>query len=284
MTSSHDPHLNLGTDPRVLLATSLNRFVEHGPDEPVTRRVRELFLRRTELSRTELGKSEAADVADLQDLSIGHVEALFSIYDDACFAGFLSHDLPNGARGKPSFRFSRRMTSAAGKTTRRRLDRAGCEDDPFEICEIAISIPLLFGWSATDPGPPPRVSGLVCTDRLDVFQRILEHEILHLAEMRAFGDSSCTSKRFRIVAFQLFGHLTSKHELRRTPDPALAHSGIRAGDRVRFEFRGERHEGRVNRITRRATVLVDDPDGREYADGGRYQKFYVPLHMLERID
>ena len=37
---------------------------------------------------------------------------------------------------------------------------------------------------------------------------------------------------------------------------------IAVGDHVSFELDGVRHAGRVNRITRRATVLVEDPRGR----------------------
>jgi len=59
---------------------------------------------------------------------------------------------------------------------------------------------------------------------------------------------------------------------------------VRPGDRVRFEFQGEHHEGVVNRITRRATVLVDDPGGAVYDDGFRYRKYYIPLALLERLD
>ena len=63
---------------------------------------------------------------------------------------------------------------------------------------------------------------------------------------------------------------------------AAVEHGIRAGDRVEFEFEGDRHVGIVNRITRRATVLVESADGRLYSDGNRYAKFYVPVEALTR--
>ena len=42
--------------------------------------------------------------------------------------------------------------------------------------------------------------------------------------------------------------------------------------------------GKVNRITKNATVLVLDetgrhPDAREFSDGRRYRKFFVPVVM-----
>jgi len=44
-----------------------------------------------------------------------------------------------------------------------------------------------------------------------------------------------------------------------------------------------RHVGRVNRITRRATVLVENPHGALYSAGKRYRTYYVPLPMLNKV-
>src|SRR5579863_405353 len=41
--------------------------------------------------------------------------------------------------------------------------------------------------------------------------------------------------------------------------------------------------GRVNRVTKRATVLVTDPDGKLYSDGLRYRTSYVPLACLRSV-
>ena len=43
-----------------------------------------------------------------------------------------------------------------------------------------------------------------------------------------------------------------------------------------------RHVGVVNRITRRATILVESATGVMYTNGKRYQKFYVPLGHLQK--
>jgi hypothetical protein len=45
-------------------------------------------------------------------------------------------------------------------------------------------------------------------------------------------------------------------------------------------FEGKRLEGRVNRITTRATVLVEDAEGQPFSDGRRYKTYYVPLPLL----
>jgi hypothetical protein len=56
---------------------------------------------------------------------------------------------------------------------------------------------------------------------------------------------------------------------------------IRLGSRVRFSFEGRQLVGVVNRITRRATVLVESERGVRYNDGKRYEKFYIPIVNLK---
>jgi hypothetical protein len=58
---------------------------------------------------------------------------------------------------------------------------------------------------------------------------------------------------------------------------------IRAGNRVAFRFEGKTIVGVVNRITRRATILVEDSRGERFSDGKRYLKYYVPIHQLRPI-
>lgn len=60
--------------------------------------------------------------------------------------------------------------------------------------------------------------------------------------------------------------------------------GIHRGSVVRFRFEGTEYVGTVNRITKRATVLVEDQRGTPFSDGKRYLKFYVPLSMLQPVD
>jgi hypothetical protein len=53
---------------------------------------------------------------------------------------------------------------------------------------------------------------------------------------------------------------------------------------VTFLFEGRPLTGRVNRLTKRATVLVEDPEGERFSDGRRYRKYYVPiLHLKLQI-
>ncbi len=65
---------------------------------------------------------------------------------------------------------------------------------------------------------------------------------------------------------------------------AFTKFGVKPGNRVSFRFDGQHHTGVVNRITKRATVLVEDASGEPYSNGKRYRKFYVPIGMLEPVN
>ena len=126
-----------------------------------------------------------------------------------------------------------------------------------------------------------KVCGLICPDAMAALQRLMEHEIVHLAELLCGGRSRCGTRRFMQLAGDLFGHRAHTHALSGPrPTAAKPTENIRCGDAVEFAFRGRSFRGRVNRITTRATVLVESPRGRRYSDGKTYQKFYVPLPLL----
>src|SRR5262249_57034681 len=74
-----------------------------------------------------------------------------------------------------------------------------------------------------------------------------------------------------------------RHDLVTQQERARARFDVRVGDPVTFTFEGAPHVGVVNRITRRATVLVECADGEAYTDGRRYRKFYVPLAQLRKV-
>jgi len=195
---------------------------------------------------------------------------LFGAYDERFFA-CLCRPALEGRR--LTFQLSPRMTKAGGKTTRF-TTRTG------EVrYEIAIGSNMLFdGFGKTDR----RVSvcGLECNDRLEALQRIFEHEMVHLAEQLCWGNSDCAAPLFQGIAARLFLHRAHTHDLVTRRERA-AQAGIRGGSRVTFTFEGRQFTGRVNRITTRATVLVEDAAGELYRDGLRYRTFYVPLAALK---
>ena len=124
------------------------------------------------------------------------------------------------------------------------------------------------------------VSGIECQDRIEALQRIFEHELMHLTEMMIWNDSSCSKRRFHSLSFQFFAHTEATHQLITPSERAATQFGIKAGDRVRFQHEGDAHEGFVNRITKRATVLVEDENSPLYSDGKRYAKYYIPVNQL----
>ena len=221
-----------------------------------------------------LARSPHVTEGNFTRIAASDLGLLFELYDRRVFSGALSRALGDG--GRLGFRVSRRMTRAGGKTYHR--PAAGPGRPSYEI---AISAHLLF-TNFDDPGRAVQVNGLVCRDRLDALQRIFEHELVHLVELLLTGSSSCRAEPFRALARRLFGHRHVTHGLETPRVRAMKEHGLGVGDRVAFAFRGARLEGRINRITKRATVLVEDPGGDPYTDGRRYRKYYVPLGFLER--
>jgi hypothetical protein len=108
----------------------------------------------------------------------------------------------------------------------------------------------------------------------------MEHEMLHLAELVFWGNSSCAQGPFKAIARNIFGHAASKHDLITSVEKAKEDHGVTIGSRVEFRFDGELLKGFVNRINRRATVLVEARDGARYRNGKRYRKYYVPVARL----
>ncbi len=206
--------------------------------------------------------------ADLQNMA--------ELYDQVFLGG---HCLRVARHFGMQFRWSKRMTSTGGKTVRtvhtdRRTGRLQIR------YEIVLSATLLF-QTFSDLQRPIRVTGLLCTNRLQAMQRILEHELIHLVEMLVWEDSCCAASRFQSIAGRLFGHTEHKHDLITQQERAARKFNVRVGSHVMFLHEGTRHVGTVNRITRRATVLVVDPSGQLYDDGQRYKKYYVPLSHLQ---
>ena len=113
---------------------------------------------------------------------------------------------------------------------------------------------------------------------------MVEHELVHLIELLIWRQSSCSASRFQGIANRFFGHTEHMHQLITPREQAFTKYGIKSGDRVSFRLDGQHYTGFVNRITKRATVLVEDSRGRRYSDGKHYTKFYVPVQMLESVE
>lgn len=225
-----------------------------------------------------LGESRWIRDGNFTSIHSRDLEFLFHEYDRLFFDGLIGAAAKR--HGTPlSFRVSKRMTRVGGTTTKYRR-RSGV--GPRSSYEIAVSSTLLFS-TFYDVDRPISVTGVVCRDRLECLQRIFEHELIHLTEMVVWDDSSCSKQRFQSLAFQFFTHTEATHQLITPGERAHTKFGIRPGDRVRFRVDGAQYEGFVNRITKRATVLVEDENSPLYSDGKRYARYYVPLGMLEAV-
>jgi len=223
--------------------------------------------------------SNAMETRNFQRVAKQDLENMAEAYDRQFLGGLC---LPLARSYGLSFRLSARMTRAGGKTTRTIF--RGTRSKPSRThYEIALSTSLLF-QSFRKPEDTIRVCGYECLDRLTAMQRIVEHEMIHLCEMLAWIQSDCSAGRFQTIAQNLFGHTEHRHELITQQERAAKEFNIRAGSRVAFPFEGTVLQGVVNRITRRATILVEDLRGVRYSNGKRYLKYYVPIHQLRPID
>ena len=242
----------------------------------------ELASKATRIYRTVLERSALIRSGNFESIGEADLRLLFDLYDAEFFDGFLSRMLREDAGGRITLRLSGRMTRAAGKTILRRTKkRVGWRVVEQSEYEIAISTLLLF-QTFDEIDRPVTVTGLACRDRLEALQRIFEHELLHLAEFLVEGKSSCAAGQFQALSRAIFGHESVVHDLVTPREIAAKAHAIRPGDLVAFDHGGIARVGRVNRITKRATVLVEDPAGRLFSDGRRYATFYVPVDLLRK--
>jgi hypothetical protein len=221
--------------------------------------------------------SGAISEANFQLIGVDDLALMFQRYDQLFFENWLSSAIASAAGVRLTFRLSSAMTRAGGKTIRKRVGlRNGM---PASFFEIAIATRMLF-MNFRESHRPVTVCGLVCANRLEALQRIMEHEILHLAEMLCWGKSSCAAPRFKTLSANIFGHASSRHELITPLESAAVEHAVKIGAQVEFDFGGKRLIGLVNRIHHRATVLVEASDGVRYQSGKTYKKYYIPLPLL----
>ncbi len=233
------------------------------PEEGIQQRVRQIH-------QTVLTQSRYIRAANYTVIHPEDLELLYRAYDERFFGGLCRRALDGR---KLRFRLSPRMTKAGG-TTARFVTAAG-----ETFYEITVASSMLFeGFGQMDRRIT--VCGLECDNRLEALQRIFEHEMVHLIEQLCWQTSNCKAPRFQDIARRLFLHRAHTHKLITRRERA-AQSGIRVGSRVTFLFEGRQIAGRVNRLTKRATVLVEDPEGESFSDGRRYRKYYVPIMHLQ---
>ena len=275
MGASHANHANSGTGPGSERQARLSSLLHLAGDAEgrATRIYHEML---EESPNLKTGKIEAIAAADL--------ERLFRLYDREFFSGYLAEMLLEDRAHPMAFRLSGRLTRSAGQTMRQTRYESrgfGRRVTSYEY-EIAISTTILFA-TFHQVDRTITVGGIVCNDRLECLQRIFEHELLHLSEFLGWGDSNCSATNFQTLSRRIFAHEAAVHDMVTPREQARVVYDIKPGDMVSFERDGLRRVGLVNRITRRATVLVEDPKGRLYTSGHRYVAYYVPVHLLMKV-
>lgn len=229
----------------------------------------------TEIHQQTLRLSRSIDRPNFTRVGRDDLVRMICMYDDRFFGGKI---LPVASAEGLSFGLSSRMTRIAGKLVTHYEDGNHQGRRKFEL---VLSSTLLF-QTFEDVDRSVEVTGRRCRDRLEAMQRVAEHEFVHLVEMLIWNDGNCNQARFQSIANRYFGHTDYRHDLITQRERALLKFNIRVGDRVRFAHDGRVLEGRVNRITRRATVLVLSRKGERFSDGQHYLKFYVPLEQLRK--
>jgi hypothetical protein len=224
-----------------------------------------------------LTNSRSIRGGNFDELSNSDLGLLFQVTHEQFFDGQVGQLCEQKASRPLSFRLSTRMTTSGGMTTMNQYVNRRSRATEFEI---AIATTPLFGTFNEES--TAIVSGVKCNDRLEALQRIMEHEMVHLIEMLLWNDSNCSANPFKKIVRRFFGHTESNHQLLTPRDLARKRLGISPGDQVTFSVDGQQIKGHVNRITKRATILVKHPQGVLYSDGCKYQKFYVPLKHLRR--
>lgn len=235
----------------------------------------EIIARIATIREQQLARSPYMRVPDFRSIHPSDIELLFDAYDAAFFHGALRRAI---GEVPMHFSLSKRMTKAGGRTRQTR-DRSGV----VVAYEITISSTILYNCFEEEHHRAITVCGLPCCDRLEALQRVMEHEIAHLIEYLVWNTSDCSKARFKAITFLGFGHTEHTHAMITPKERAFVKHGIRPGITVRFHCDGVQYTGLVNRVTQRATVLVEDPKGPRYTNGKHYAKFLVPVDLLEPV-
>jgi len=247
---------------------------------------RDIVERQRRIHEEVLHLSRSMDSSNFSRIDSDDLRRMSMLYDREFFDSQL---LAMIGRDRLRYGFSSRMTRVAGKLVthypaRRKSvlprKRSPATDD--RKYEMILSSTLLF-QAFSDVDRPIIVTGLRCRDRLEAMQRVCEHEFVHLLETFFWNDSSCSGDRFQGIANRFFGHTEHRHDLITQSERAARNFDVRVGSVVRFRHDGSTITGWVNRITRRATVLVEDTRGERFDDGKSYLRFYVPLEKLQLV-
>lgn len=236
----------------------------------------ETITKRNQVRETFCQRSQNIKSGDIKVISVLDLSLLFRLYDEVFLGGYFE----NTYKGTMDFSLSKRMTRSAG-TTRFPKNITELPPEQYRV-EIKISVDFLFNYYKADR--EKQVSGIITNDPLDALMLVLEHELCHVIEVLYFGKTNCKGVRFKEIVNNIFGHTDVYHKLPTSAEIRHLEYGFKPGDNVSFECEGKGIKGIINRINKRATVMVEDKNG-AYIDmqGKRCEKYLVPLNMLKKI-
>jgi len=267
-----DPFYALDLSEEISTDQLLNKRKPPFPDIDYSKK--EILAKTKTIYSNMLNNSENVCEGNFTQISVVDLKFLFDQYNKEFFSGLLEDLLDKEEKSELSFRISSRMTKSGGSTSKI------VKQDQI-IYKISISSYLLF-QSFLNIKRTIRINGIICKDRLEALQRIFEHEIIHLLELLLYGDSNCSSDRFNTLAKKFFLHTDNKHQLITQEETAYFKFGLEVGDKVSFEYNNKTYIGIINRITKRATVLVKDNENSKHANKEGLLKFYIPLSILNK--
>lgn len=220
------------------------------------------------IKETLIENQEIYDINGINSVTVEAIEELIRLYDFYVLDDYVKNNIEDGIKVS----LSNRMTSAGGKTIF--YKKRNTKD-----FEIRISLVILQAY--IDSSYKGKICGIEGNDVIDGLMLIMEHELCHVLEFSAYGTSNCKGRRFKAMAWKLFRHGASTHEV--TSNKGLKEGAtIMIGQEVTFMYKGNAYSGVVANINKRATVMVKDPKG-QYKDkkGNTFNKWYVPLTMLK---
>ncbi|MEG1255635.1 hypothetical protein [Clostridium sp.] len=220
------------------------------------------------IKSTFCSRCKVYEFNNLSNITIENIDMLVKLYDYYIFHGHLSNSLDNNIK----ISLSSRMTSSGGKT----IFTKTYKETNYEI---RVSRKILEIFIEDDQSKV--ICGIEGNDVIDALMLILEHELCHVLEFSSYGNSNCKRQRFKDMAYNIFGHKSSYHEILKNPSNTNKEICFRKGQVVNFIYKGKCIEGIIANINKRATIMVKDIEG-NYKDsnGISYVKWYIPLCML----
>jgi hypothetical protein len=210
-----------------------------------------------------------------------HVKETFKVLDKVYFDNYLSTSLRE--RGHTlSFKASYKLTSSAGICKYRYSYRNNIiTDASFQLILSAKIIEDIFN----NKEKSLKIGGLLCTDRLDCYLNIFEHELTHLVvnmfcpdEGKEMGGHTTT---FKSITNNMYGHTEYKHSLlmgdAETVDKHIAYfkNNVEIDDIVEAEnCKGTFFRGIVYGISSKSVSVVNERDNKRYT---------LPYFMLKKL-